>query len=44
MFFNKYENPFDALADEYWEVRLSAYRALGFTEKALDDDAWGIRL
>ncbi len=36
--------PDEARKDEDWQIRLEAYRALGFTEEALKDFAWQVRL
>ena len=46
LFFGKYtfNNIEKALEDEDSDIRLQAYRALGFSEKALKDKYWFIRL
>ena len=33
----------EAFKDNDWNIRISAYRSLGFTEEALRDDSWLIR-
>lgn len=34
----------EAFKDNDWNIRISAYRSLGFTEKAFKDNDYGIRL
>ena len=45
LYFGKYtiSNIKDALKDEDWNIRLEAYRVLGFTKDAFKDKHWYIR-